>query len=382
MIQRPSCAASGGDTIRHFSPRVVLAMALVLSACVSDADPRDENPGPSDARSGSDVRDADQRDSARTDAVDGSVREDGGDPRDGDAGDDRTVDAADELTARDAGDAADVRDPDVTDVTTDPGVTDAAIDAGGSDAGGSDADARIDATDAGSAIDVVDSGSPIDVSDAGAGSDARDAGNDGDASAPDTLGDSGGSSDAPADAGIVVFYQENFDSGFGTFSQPVNVCGNTQPQWSNIGGYLHAADPATTGVTRIASPAVTVPANTSNITLRMSHRFDTEEAFDAGQLLISVNGATAVLVTTFTSGGYTSGGQTNPANCNLTNMPGQFPGWSGTQAEWVSEVNLSAAPFNVGPGNTLTITFRMTTDSIIDGVGWDINWVTLSGSSP
>jgi hypothetical protein len=72
----------------------------------------------------------------------------------------------------------------------------------------------------------------------------------------------------------------------------------------------------------------------------------------------------------------------NPATCQQSDTAGQYPGWSGYQAEMVSVVNLSAAPYNVVPGDTVSIVFRMVTDSSMGGAGWDINWVTLTASSP
>ncbi|HMI87090.1 MAG TPA: hypothetical protein VK550_23505 [Polyangiaceae bacterium] len=363
MTERSSCTLPSDDKARPPRRLGVLAAVLALSACVSDADPREESRGPGDARAGSDVRDG-TGDSLLTDRQDSSVPEDGDiDTELPDAISERAID----VTGRDGSD--ETRDRDATDVSTDPVIGDATA-----DIGASDGDARTDAVEAGTAEDARDSGGSLDVSDAGAPADVADAANDGDANA---LGDGGDGGD-----GGVLFYQEDFDTALGTFSSQTNVCGATPPQWTNNVGYARASDPPTTGVSRIASPAVVVPPNTSNVTLRMSHKFETESGFDASQLLISINSGTATQVTTFTTGGYVNGGQTNPTTCALTNTPGMYVGWSGTQAEMVSTVNLSAAPFNVVAGNTITIMFRMTTDSTMGGVGWDINWVTLSANSP
>ena len=346
----------------------LLAALLVPSACVSEAEPRDEMDSTPDGRAGSDVREGGAGDAARTDAR--GTSDDADDAKD--TSDESTSDADDDDDAdhRDVTKDGDALGPDVTDDTT-PDAGDAVV-----DSSISDADTREDGTEAGTALDAGDSSAPIDASDAEAPSDT---GSDGNA---DALDATGGASDGAPDAGILVFFQENFDTGFGSFSLPVNVCGSGPPQWSPMGGYAHVSDPASTGVSRISSPPVSVPLNASNVTLRMSHKVDTESGYDAGNLLISVNSAPAILVTTFASGGYVNGGQTNPTTCALTNMPGFYAGWSGNLAEITSEVNLSAAPFNVVPSSTVTIILRMATDSTTSGAGWDINWVTLSANIP
>ena len=113
----------------------------------------------------------------------------------------------------------------------------------------------------------------------------------------------------------------------------------------------------------------------------MSHRFNTEPGFDAAQLFVSINGLALTQVTTFATGPYVNNGNTDPYGCTVVVTQGQYPGWSGNQAEMVSEANLSQA-FGVGPNDTVTIVLRMTVDPLQGGVGWDINWVTLSANSP
>jgi hypothetical protein len=344
----------------------MLAAAFGLSACVSDAVPREGN---REAGSGNRA-DAGGKDGAASDA-----------PR-GDAADTWIVDDTDD--ASDDGDNSDApgRD-DVSDAAPGIDVTDSALvlDARDSATGadGNEVGPAIDANDSAAPVDAADSGSSGDGGDAFSDSDAGDAGGRGDASDACAGGDTSGDA---ADGGVIVFYDENFDSGLGTFSAAVTVCGANPPLWSNNAGYAHASEPQGIGVSRISSPAVAVPPNTSNVVLRMSHRFNTENGYDCGQLLVAVNGGADTQVTVFTTGPYTNGGHTDPATCALVAGQNQFPGWSGNHAEWVSEVNLSAAPFNVVAGNTVTITFRMTIDDTQTGTGWDINWVTLSANSP
>lgn len=382
--------------------KVPLLLAFVgLSACVSDALPRDDE-------------DDDRRDAAA-------------DARDAGPGDAR-IDAVDGRT--DTGPAVDVASD-----TNETGGTDATADVVPTDASADASDARLDVVDGGShsvfidsptdtgadtgrdvvdaaspPSDAVDTATPPDVNEGGPAADANDASidvsadgasNDGAAdSATDTGSNDasdGGSADVAPDSadarsdatdgsdgsdgnGATVFFEETFDSALGSFTTPVAVCGVAIPAWSNASGYAHASEPSSYGVSRIASPVVTVPANLSNVTLRMSHKFDTEQGWDYAQLLIAKNGGAATLVTTFVSGGYIFGGGINGDTCQVANSAGQYQGWSGLRAEMLSVVNLSAAPFSVVSGDTVQITLRMGSDSTTGGSGWDVNWVTLSGS--
>jgi hypothetical protein len=350
---------------------------------VSDALPRDDDDAGAPRRDASaDARDGVAGDAARSDAS----RTDAQDVADGDstggsadAGAERPDDGSVDVSIGDVTDATDGRAADGMDVTTDPGASDA------SDAMSGDADAAFDAGD--TTIDVIDSGPSVDASDSGGSSDGSDA----DGSTGGDGGDVGSTTDASdaqdgvgdsTDGGVVVFFREDFVSDIGVFTRDATVCGTNAPVWSNASGWAHASEPTVGGASRILSPVVTVPPNLSNIRLRMSHRYNTELGFDAAQLFVSINGLSVMHVTTYVTGGYTSGGNTDPNSCTVSMTGGQFPGWSGTQSEFVSEVNLSAAPFDVGPSDTVRIVFRMTADLAITGAGWDINWVTLSGTSP
>jgi hypothetical protein len=289
-----------------------------------------------------------------------------------DAGDDRSFDA----TGSDASD--DAPRADASDARVDAPI----LDVGAGDAGTvsdafpppNDADDAVDAVDSGTPIDVIDASTPPDdANDAGIAADAVDTGDGASDAALDATADA---KDA-ADGGVVVFYTENFDTGLGGFSSAVNVCG-TAATWSNVSGYAHATEPASTGVTRISSPAILVPAGATNVTLQMSHKFALENGWDSAQLLIAVNSGTATLVTTFSSGGYTTGGATNSTTC-MAPVQFQYPGWSGMQTtEVISVTNLASVAGN----NTVTITFQILTDQAMGGTGWDINWVTLSATVP
>jgi hypothetical protein len=393
MMENGTRGAAGGDGLLRRFRLVLLTALLGLSACVSDALPRDDDDDDDDDAAprrdaSADARDADagdaqRADAPRTDAQDTVTTDSTADTADAVA-ERPVVDAPADISVSDVVDAADVGGPDVT---TDAGV-DAASDqtTGDADAGADAQDATtIDVTDSGPSADASDSGGSVDVDDAGGTGDASDAsgGSDtNDAATPPDAADARDSAADTADGGVVVFYREDFNSDIGMFTREGTVCGLAPPVWSNASGFAHASEPIGTGASRIISPTITVPANVSNVRLRMSHRYDTEIAFDAAQLFVSVNGLAVTQVTVFTIGGYDNGGVTNPNSCTLGTMAGQFLGWSGMRTEFVSEVNLAAAPFNVGADDTVSIVFRMTVDPLMSGAGWDINWVTLSGTSP
>jgi hypothetical protein len=180
---------------------------------------------------------------------------------------------------------------------------------------------------------------------------------------------------------VVVFFEESFDSALGAFTVE-NGCGPTPPAWSNNAGYAHAAELAALGISSIYTPAIVVPTGVSNVRLRMRHKHDTEYGYDGGQLLVSINSGPLALVANFTEGPYTQeGAHPNPETCMEYSTPSWWPAWSGPGPELESEVALSAAPFNVVPGDTVSIRFRMLVDSRNAGNGWDIDWVRLTASS-
>ena len=173
--------------------------------------------------------------------------------------------------------------------------------------------------------------------------------------------------------GNVVLFEDHFPTGLGQFTIE-NGCG-MPPDWQNNGGYAHADAPQYLGVNSIVSPTIPIPVNVSNVKFRMHHQVDTDAGTDGAQLLVAVNGAAPTLVTSFTTGGYAGGVDVNPDTCG----PGSVPGWSGRFNEFESETDLSLAPFNVGPGDTVAIELRMVVDDGTAAGGWDVQWVRLSG---
>jgi hypothetical protein len=183
--------------------------------------------------------------------------------------------------------------------------------------------------------------------------------------------------DAP-DGGLVVLFEERFSAGLGAF-KVVQGCGD-QPQWANAGGYAHADAPAELGVSGIVSPTIAVPANVSNVRLRLFHQVVTQEGHDGAQILVSLNGAAPIVVTSFTLNGYVNGASVNPDTCD-EGQPGDFSAWSGDLPEEEAEANLSAAPLNVGPGDSVSVSLRIAVDGSVAMGGWDIDWVRLTGTA-
>src|SRR6185503_11228439 len=111
MIERRSSARAEDDRFRRPLWLGLSTVLLALSACVSDADPREGNREPPDGRADSVVRDGGVGDSARADAQDRSVTDDADETQDGsDGGEESSTDAASDVTNRDASDATDGSD--------------------------------------------------------------------------------------------------------------------------------------------------------------------------------------------------------------------------------------------------------------------------------
>ena len=181
-----------------------------------------------------------------------------------------------------------------------------------------------------------------------------------------------------ADGGIIVLFEEDFIGGLNTFTV-AKGCG-TPPLWEHRQEEAHAEDPATLGVNSIVSQTISIPANVSDLRLRLRHQVETEAGYDGAQLLLSKNGAAPVVVTSFTTGGYVNGSNLNGDTCAERPEPDWWPAWSGSLPLFESEVNLSAAPLNVVPGDTVSIRLRMLVDSVTAGGGWDVDWVRVTGT--
>ena len=96
--------------------------------------------------------------------------------------------------------------------------------------------------------------------------------------------------DAPVGSNVVLF-EENFDTDFGKFALGQN-CG-TPPDWIHIDAvdsHVKADDPATNGMNSLVSPPIPIPANVSNIRLRLRHQVVTQAGYDGAQILVSRNG--------------------------------------------------------------------------------------------
>ena len=137
--------------------------------------------------------------------------------------------------------------------------------------------------------------------------------------------------------------------------------------------------PARLGVSSIVTPAITIPGNVSNIVLELFHQLTTDEGEDGAQVLVSVNDQPLQLVTDFTPSQGMHGAHVDPDDMCREGPAGSVPAWSGDLMLVKAEANLSDAPYNVRPGDTVKIHFRILVDSDDAGGGWDIEEVRLTG---
>lgn len=200
-----------------------------------------------------------------------------------------------------------------------------------------------------------------------------------------------------ANAGLAIFY-EGFESGLGGFttSFTTSSAGWVNRQWQQVaapgGRPGHAAfgidyqggncNTATnqSGIIRIESPVITIPAGTTgNLAMAFDHYIALEDTWDGGNIKFSINGQpwTEVPPTAFTANGYnnvltaSSAGSTNP-------MAGQFA-FTGTDQGSVtgswgqSQINLSAAGIGLAAGNTIRFRFEVGTDICGGAEGWYVD---------
>ncbi|MDR6805918.1 Zn-dependent metalloprotease [Dyadobacter sp. BE34] len=200
-----------------------------------------------------------------------------------------------------------------------------------------------------------------------------------------------------ANAGLAIFY-EGFESGLGGFTTSFSTssAGWVSRQWQQVvapGGRAgHAAfgidyqggncNTATnqSGIIRIESPVITIPAGTAgDLVMAFDHYIALEDSWDGGNIKFSINNGawTEVPPAAFIANGYnnvltsSAAGSSNP-------LAGQFA-FTGTDQGSVtgswgqSQINLNAAGIGLVPGNTIKFRFEVGTD-ICGGVeGWYVD---------
>jgi hypothetical protein len=183
-------------------------------------------------------------------------------------------------------------------------------------------------------------------------------------------------------------YYESFD---GTVSGWTSTAVTGSNAWSLSTAQAHtptgsyfAAAPASKTTTRLTSPAITVPADATNLQLRFWHSYTLESLQDGGRLEISVdNGTTWFTVESsasgvaFASNGYTgtisSGG--NPAGRS------EFAGlqaWTGSSGGFIETI-LNITDTAKFAGKTVRLRWILATNSTTASTGWYVDSLALTG---
>ena len=145
-------------------------------------------------------------------------------------------------------------------------------------------------------------------------------------------------------------------------------------------GDCGAGDNDISGVMRLESPAILIPASSSP-RVSFDHYFATEAGFDGGNVKVSVNGGAFEVIPTaaFTFNPY-NGTLATAAAGNTNPLAGQ-PGFSGTDGgelfgSWgTSQIQLSAV--GVDPGDTIKLRFDFGRDGCGGNDGWYVDDVQV-----
>lgn len=185
-----------------------------------------------------------------------------------------------------------------------------------------------------------------------------------------------------------VVYYESFD---GTVSGWTSTAVTGSSSWSLSTAQSHtasnsyfAAAPASKTTTRLTSPAITVPADATNMKLRFWHTYTLESLKDGGRLEISVdNGATWFTVEStgsgvaFASNGYT-GTINTPGNSSARSDFHNLTAWTGNSGGFV-ETLLNITDSAKFAGKTVRFRWILATDSTTASAGWSIDSIALTG---
>jgi fibronectin-binding autotransporter adhesin len=151
------------------------------------------------------------------------------------------------------------------------------------------------------------------------------------------------------------------------------LVGVTGGSWTTAGGT------GTPVSSTLVSPAAVVPT-TGNVTLSFTHRYNFEEGWDGGAVLISVNGNPAVYLpgTAFSSNGYVGNTTSGPSNAwagGENVFYGQSAGY-GTPALITSVANLGA----LTAGDTVSVHFKGEWDEFTTNASpnWEIGAIKLT----
>ncbi len=151
---------------------------------------------------------------------------------------------------------------------------------------------------------------------------------------------------------------------------------------STPNSYFIAA-PASKTTTRLTSPAISIPANATNLQLKFRHSYNLESRQDGGRLAYSINGTDWVFTdnstsgVTFASNGYTAAISSRGSATSRSEFAGKNA-WTGNSGGFVETIlNLNdTAKF---AGKSVRFAWDMATNSSTGSAGWFVDSLVLTG---
>jgi len=147
---------------------------------------------------------------------------------------------------------------------------------------------------------------------------------------------------------------------------------------------VFAAAPASKTTTRLTSPAITVPANASNLQLRFWHRYNLESRQDGGRLEISVDGGSSWFGVEVSNSGVSfasNGYNTTILATGNPNSRSEFENrraWSGNSGGFIETI-LNLNDTGKFAGKTVRFRWILATNATNASEGWYIDSVSLFG---
>ena len=129
------------------------------------------------------------------------------------------------------------------------------------------------------------------------------------------------------------------------------------------------------GTNELISPTITLGAGTAQLTFRQNYNL--ESTFDGGVLEIKIGvGAWTDIVTA--GGSFATGGYNGTLNATYSNPLGGRSAWTGTSSGFITTtVNLPAG----ASGQTVQFRWRCGTDTSLNGTGWYVDSMAITGSA-
>ncbi len=177
---------------------------------------------------------------------------------------------------------------------------------------------------------------------------------------------------------------EDFETSGGGFTVSAPVSPQTDWTYSNGHWLSFGQDAGTAIVTHtsyLSTPIYSV-TQAGPVTMSVSHKYAFEEAYDAGAIDISVNGAafTRLPNAAFTQNGYDGTLPAAPAtNSALAGQEGFLVNSDGYPAYFTSIATLLA---NAAVGDTIQVRFMSASDDAFSPGGWEIDSFSITGALP